>query len=339
VPTIIRYLHDASGLDPRRVNLSDPKVISLFSSPEALGLTENDCKTGTLGLPEFGTPFVRQMLLDTNPASFSDLVRISGLSHGTDVWFNNAQDLIKRGVATLKEVIPTRDDIMVYLIHKGVESLKAFKIMDSVRKGRGLTGEDEKLMRAKSVPEWYIDSCKKIKYMFPKGHAVAYVMMTARIGYFKIYYPYCFYGATFSVKVEDFDYETMCRGAEAARAELNRIGLLGKNASQKEKNNYAVLELTLEMYARGLKFLPLDLYKSDAKKFLATKNGLLPPLLSIPGLGENVAEAIVNARADGEFLTISDFKKRSKAAKNVIDLLTKLDVFKDLPETDQLTFF
>ncbi|WP_250227237.1 PolC-type DNA polymerase III [Anaeropeptidivorans aminofermentans] len=341
VPTIIRMLHDTTGIDPQKIPLGDPKVISLFTSPEALGVTEEDieCKTGSLGLPEFGTSFVRQMLLDTRPSSFGELVRISGLSHGTDVWFNNAQELIRKRICTLKEVIPTRDDIMVYLIAHGVEKKTSFKIMESVRKGKGLTKEYEEVMLDNEVPEWYIDSCKKIKYMFPKGHAVAYVMMTVRIGYFKIYYPYSFYAAIFSVKFEDFDYEIMCKGRETARNELKRIRALGNDASAKEKNLMTTLELVNEMYARGLNFIHLNLYEANTTKFKVFEDGIMPPLCSIQGLGETVAQNIIEARKDGEFLSIEEFRERTKATKTVIELLKKNNLLEGIPETNQLSLF
>jgi DNA polymerase-3 subunit alpha (Gram-positive type) len=341
VPTIIRYLHDNTGFDPTTVDLGDGEVLSLFTSCKALGVTPEDidCKTGSLGLPEFGTSFVRQMLLDTKPSSFGELVRISGLSHGTDVWLNNAQSLIKNNICTLKEVIPTRDDIMVYLIAHGVERLTSFKIMEDVRKGKGLKPEYEEVMIKASVPDWYIESCKKIKYMFPKGHAVAYVTMTFRIGYFKIHYPYAFYGATFSVKFDDFDYEIMCRGREVAKAEIRRIRELGNDASAKEKNMLVTLELVNEMYARGLKFLPLDMYKAAATKFIVTPDGLMPPLCAVQGLGETVAQNIIEARKDGEFITVEDFKERTKATKTVVELLKKNNVLAGLPDTSQLSLF
>ncbi len=341
VPTIVRMLHDMTGIDPRTVDLGDKSVMSLFTSPEALGIKAEDinCKTGSLGLPEFGTNFVRNMLLDTKPNTFAELVRISGLSHGTDVWLNNAQELVRENIATLKEVIPTRDDIMVYLINKGVERKAAFKIMENVRKGKGLKKEEEDIMLEANVPKWYIDSCKKIKYMFPKGHAVAYVMMTVRIGYFKIYHPYSFYAASFSVKSEDFDYELMCKGKEVVLQEIGRINSLGKDVSTKEKGTLTILELVLEMYERGLKFVELDLYKSDAFKFKVTTDGLLPPLCSVQGLGANVAQNIVEARKDGEFVTIENFRERTKTNKTVIELLKKNNILNGIPETNQLCLF
>ena len=341
VPTMIRYLHDNTGVDPTTVDIGDKKVIGLFTSCDGLGVRadEIDCKTGSLGLPEFGTSFVRGMLMDTKPSSFSELVRISGLSHGTDVWLNNAQELIHEGICTLEEVIPTRDDIMVYLIAKGLERLTAFKIMEDVRKGKGLKPEYEDLMRETGIPDWYIESCKRIKYMFPKGHAVAYVMMTVRIGYFKLYHPYSFYGASFSVKYDDFDYEIMCKGREVVKEEMRRIKSLGFDASAKDKSLYSMLELVNEMYCRGLKFVPLDMYKANTTKFIVTEDGLMPPLCSIQGLGETVAQNIVDTREDGEFITIDDFRQRTKTTKTVIELLKKNGVLAGLPETNQLSLF
>jgi len=339
VPTIIRMLHDTTGVDPQKVPLGDHKVMSLFTSPKALEVTQEDinCQTGTLGLPEFGTSFVRQMLVDTQPNSFAELVRISGLSHGTDVWFNNAQELIKEGTATLKEVIPTRDDIMVYLINKGVEKKAAFKIMENVRKGKGLRPDEVETMKQADVPDWYIESCRRIKYMFPKGHAVAYVMMTVRIGYFKIHYPYSFYAASFSVKAEDIDYEVMCQGNERLQQEMKRIHALGKEASAKDKNVLSTSELVMEFYVRGLEFVPLDLYQAQTDKFTVTEHGLMPPLCTIQGLGMSVAQNIVNARGEGEFFTIEEFQERTKANKSVLELLRKNNVFGGIPETAQMT--
>ncbi|MCL2170966.1 MAG: hypothetical protein FWB71_02335, partial [Defluviitaleaceae bacterium] len=340
-PTIIRMLHDMTGVDPCEVDIGDKDVVNLFTTPAKLGVSEAEigCKTGSFGLPEFGTAFVRQMLADTQPTSFAELARISGLSHGTDVWLNNGQDLIRQRIATLKEIIPTRDDIMVYLINKGVEKLAAFKIMESVRRGRGVTDEEEETMRAAGVPGWYIESCRKIKYMFPKGHAVAYVMMTMRIGYFKIHYPEAFYAATFSVKSEDFDYEIMCRGREVLRNEMNRINALGQQATQKEKNSLVVLELVNEMYARGIEFAPLDIYSAAASRFIVTDKRLMPPLSAVAGLGSTNAKQIVESRADGEFYSIEDFKNRTKTSKNVIELLKQIRALDGIPETDQLSLF
>jgi DNA polymerase-3 subunit alpha (Gram-positive type) len=341
VPTIIRMLHDMTGLDPRDVDIADADVVSLFSSPAKLGVTEKEigCKTGSLGLPEFGTHFVRQMLTDTRPGSFSELVRISGLSHGTDVWAGNAADLIRQKTATLKDVVPSRDDIMVYLIHKGVPELDAFKIMENVRRGKGLTEDEERIMRLARIPKWYIESCRKIKYLFPKGHAVAYVMMTMRIGYYKIHHPEAFYAATFSVKSDDFDYVHMCLGPEAAKTEMRSIKGKGSEAKQKDEKSMVLLELVNEMYARGLKFTKLDIYRAHATKFLITEDGLMPPLCAVAGLGRTVADTIVAARQDGEFFSIEDLKNRTKVNKNVVQLLKDNGVLDGVPETEQLSLF
>lgn len=341
VPTILRMLKDFTGFDPLDTPMDDKNTMSLFTSPNALSITKEDidCNTGSLGLPEFGTPFVIQMLMDTKPNNFSDLVKISGLSHGTDVWFNNAQDLIKNNIATLKEVIPTRDDIMVYLILKGVDNKLAFNIMESVRKGKGLTPEFEQEMINKDVPKWYIESCKRIKYMFPKGHAVAYVTNAFRMGYFKINYPYAFYASIFSVKVEDFDYDTMCFGVEKVEKDIKTIQELGKVVTTKEKNRLVVLELVREMYKRGLKFVPMDLYKSKGFKFDVTEEGLLPPLCVIQGLGENVTNNIIVSREEGEFDTIENLIERTKISKTVVDILKSNGVLKGIPDDNQLSLF
>jgi len=341
VPTILRMFKDMTGFDPLEIPLDDKETMSLFTSPKALNVTEEEikCKTGTIGIPEFGTKFTRQMLLDTMPHTFSELVRISGLSHGTGVWLDNAQELIKEGTATLKEVIPTRDDIMVYLIIKGVENKTAFTIMEKVRKGKGLSDEDEAVMRESGVPEWYIDSCKKIKYMFPKGHAVAYVTNSFRIGYFKVHFPYAFYAATFSVKAEDFDYIMMCNGVERVKENMERINALGNDASAKDKNTLMVLELVFEMYMRGFKFTEMDLYESDAHKFKIKEDGLLPPLCTVQGLGGNAADNIVEARRDGDFFTVEEFRERTKVSKTVIGLLKESGVLKGIPDTNQMSLF
>ena len=336
VPTIIRMLWDFTGIDPRTVPLSHEKVLSLFTGPDALGLTKDDIETGSLGIPEFGTSFVRGMLLDTKPKSFGELVRISGLSHGTDVWLNNAQALIKNGTCVLKDVISTRDDIMVYLIAKGLDKKMAFNIMEDVRKGKGLRKEWEDEMRKNNVPTWYIESCKKIKYMFPKGHAVAYVMMAVRIAYYKVFHPYSFYGAVLSVKTDDFDYELMCSGHDKVRDELARIKTI-EDPTATERSLQTTLELVNEMYLRGLSFVPLDIYKANVTKFIVTEDGLMAPLASINGLGETVAGNIVEQRKEGEFTSLEDFKDRTKANKNTVDLLVNQGILKGLPEGRQLT--
>ena len=341
-PTVIRMLYDLTGVNPQDVPLGDPETMSLFESPKALGVTEEEinCKTGTLGIPEFGTKFVRGMLIDTKPKTFADLLRISGLSHGTDVWLGNAQTLIENGTITLKETISTRDSIMIYLINKGVEKKKSFKIMEKVRKGKGLTEEDIADMKASDVPDWYIESCQKIKYMFPKAHAAAYVMMAFRIAYFKINYPEAYYASYFSVRAcDDFDYSCMCQGIDVARDAIREIQAKRQEATAKDKNKQTVLEIVVEFYARGFKFCPIDLYRSDAKNFLPTEEGLLPPFSSLQGLGVNAAQSIVEGRKDGEFNTLEELKERTSLGRSLIDLLKENGVLDGIPETNQLCLF
>lgn len=341
-PTVLRMLKDITGVDPTTVPIGDEKVLSLFTSTDALGITaeELDCPIGTYGLPEFGTKFVRQMLLDTQPKTFSDLVRISGLSHGTDVWLNNAQYYIKEGYTTLKDCIATRDDIMIYLIHKGLPPKEAFNIMEKVRKGKGLTEEHEKLMRENQVPEWYIESCKKIKYMFPKGHAVAYVMMAVRIAYYKVYYPQAYYATYFTVRgIDDFDAELIVKGEDVVKKKMDEINSLGNNASQKDKGLLTNLELAYEMYKRGIKFLKVDIYKSDATKFLIEDNNIRPPLSSLAGVGTNAAKSIAAIRDEGEFISKEDLRLRAKVSKTVIEALSEHGCLDGWSETNQLSLF
>ena len=341
-PTVIRMLQDLTGIDPKTVPLNDPKVISLFTSPEALGVTEEEleCPVGSYGLPEFGTKFVRGMLVDTQPKSFADLVRISGLSHGTDVWLNNAQYYIKEGFTTLQECIATRDDIMVYLMYKGVPPKTSFVIMEKVRKGKGLSEEDEKIMKENNVPDWYIGSCKKIKYMFPKGHAVAYVMMAVRIAYFKVYYPAAYYATYFTVRADDFDADLICRGEGFIHQKLKELYELGNSASVKDKGLITVLELAFEMCKRGLKFKKVDLYKSEAMKFTIEDDIYLrPPLNSLQGVGDNAAKSICEARKDGEFISKEDLRIRSKVSKTVIETLSNHGCLEGMSETNQLSLF
>ncbi len=346
VPTILRMYKDITGFDPLDVPMNDKATMSLFTSPEALGVTKEQihCETGTLGLPEFGTNFVIGMLLETQPKSFSGLVKISGLSHGTDVWNGNAQELIEEGVCTLNEVIPTRDDIMVYLMLHNVPNADAFSIMENVRKGRGLRPDEEELMRKHDVPEWYIKSCKKIKYMFPKGHAVAYCTNTFRIGYFKINYPLAFYAAHFSMKYENFEYDNMCFGLEKAQQRYDEIAAMGKQASDKDRSVADILKLVIEMYVRGYKFTKIDIHRSEATKFKVVKNDngeevLLPPLCTIEGMGVSVAESVVEARKDGEFETLEDMMNRTQLGKKLIELMKINGVVDGIRDTDQLTLF
>ncbi len=340
-PTVIRMLQDLSGIDPKTVPTDDPVVMQIFSSPESLGVTEEQigCKTGTLGIPEFGTRFVRQMLEDTKPSTFSELVQISGLSHGTDVWLGNAQELIQNGTCVLSEVIGCRDDIMVYLIYQGLEPSFAFKIMESVRKGKGLTEEMEAEMRAQKVPEWYIDSCKKIKYMFPKAHAAAYVLMAVRIAWFKVHHPILYYAAYFTVRASDFDLIAMTQGSAMIRTRIDEINAKGLDASKKEKDLLTVLELALEMCERGMSFKKVDLYRSQASEFVIDGNSLIPPFDAIPGLGTNVAKAIVAAREDGEFLSKEDLQQRGRVSKTLIEYMDSLGCLEGLPDANQLSLF
>ncbi len=340
-PTVIRMLQDLSGIDPKTIPTDDPEVMKIFSGTESLGVTEEQimCKTGTLGIPEFGTRFVRQMLEDTKPTTFSELVQISGLSHGTDVWLGNAQELIHNRICTLSEVIGCRDDIMVYLIYQGLEPSFAFKIMESVRKGKGLSDEMEEEMRKNQVPEWYIDSCKKIKYMFPKAHAAAYVLMAVRIAYFKVHHPLLYYAAYFTVRAEDFDLESMVRGSQSIRARIEEINDKGLDASTKEKNLLTVLELALEMVERGFSFGKVDLYRSSASDFIIDGNTLIPPFNAIPGLGTNAAFNIVKSRGEGEFLSKEDLQQRGKVSKTIIEFLDNHGCLEALPDQNQLSLF
>lgn len=345
-PSTIRMLEDLTGLDAMQIPLDDKKTMSLFSGTEALGVKPDQIgsEVGTLGIPEFGTSFVRGMLVETKPTTFVELLIISGLSHGTDVWLGNAQELIKAKKATLSEVIGLRDDIMVYLIQHGLEPGMAFKIMEFVRKGRaakeGMLPEYEEAIKAQpSIPGWYLESCKKIKYMFPKAHAAAYVMMAFRIAYFKVNYPVDFYIAYFTVRADLFDATIMTKGVEKVREEMRKISLKGKDKTANEKDLYTILEICQEMYERGIEFLPVDLYKSHAKKFRKIDGKILPPLNAFPGVGDAAAESIAEAAARGEFISQEDLKNRSGANKAVIEVLEKNGVLKSLPESSQIGMF
>mgnify|MGYP001248374550 CR=1 FL=1 len=340
-PTVLRLLQELSGIDPRTIPMDDPEVMKIFSGTEPLGVTPEQIlsQTGTLGIPEFGTRFVRQMLEETKPTKFSELLVISGLSHGTDVWLGNAQDLIRDGICTLGEVIGCRDDIMVDLMHYGLEPSLAFKIMESVRKGRGLTEEMETAMREHHVPDWYIESCKKIKYMFPKAHAAAYIINAVRIAWFKVHHPLLFYATYFTVRADDFDLETMVRGANSIREKILTINEKGMQATAKERNLVTVLELALEMCERGFSFQRIDLNKSQATEFVIEGNSLIPPFNTIPGLGDNVARNIVKAREEGEFLSKEDLQMRGKVSKTVMEYLENHGALESLPEQNQLSLF
>ncbi|SHK33020.1 PolC-type DNA polymerase III [Alicyclobacillus tolerans] len=342
-PTVIRMLQDLTGVDPKTIPFDDPQVLALFSGTQSLGVTAEQIRsnTGTFAIPEFGTKFVRQMLEDTKPTTFSELVRISGLSHGTDVWLNNAQTLIRNQVATLSEVICARDDIMVYLIYKGLEPARAFKIMESIRKGKGVKPDDEAYMREFGVPDWYIESGKKIKYMFPKAHATAYVIMAVRIAWFKVHYPLAFYATYFTVRADDFDVELMIKGSDAIRRRIEEIEEKGNAAQPKEKSLLTVLEVALEMVERGFRFERISLYQSDATRFLMNEqNGsLLPPFAAIPGVGDAAARNLAQARLDGPFLSIEDLQERSRVSKTVIEILQQLGCLQGMPESNQLSLF
>lgn len=343
-PSTIRMLEDLTGLDALKIPLDDKETMKIFSGTEVLGIKPEqiDSEVGTFGIPEFGTNFVRGMLVDTKPTSFVELLIISGLSHGTDVWLNNAQDLIRNKTATLSEVIGLRDDIMVYLIQHGLEPVMAFNIMEFVRKGRaareGMPEEYENAMRQNNVPEWYINSCKKIKYMFPKAHAAAYVMMAVRIAYFKVHYPAEFYMAYFTVRADLFDAAIMTNGRDKIKAEMKKIKIKGNTATANEKGLLTILELCLEMYERGLDFAPVDLYESHASKFNSKNGKILPPLNAFAGVGTNAAEAIAEARKDGIFMSKEDLKNRAGITKTVIEVLSENHVLDDLPDSSQIGF-
>ena len=340
-PTVIRMLQDLSGIDPLTIPTDDDEVMKIFSGPESLGVTAEqiNCKTGTLGVPEFGTKFVRQMLEDTKPKTFAELVIISGLSHGTDVWLGNAQDLINDGICELPDVIGCRDDIMVYLMHKGLDASLAFKIMEFVRKGKGLQDEWITEMKKHNVPDWYIESCKKIKYMFPKAHAAAYVLMAVRIAYFKVHHPILFYAAYFTVRASDFELDTMVKGSDELKKRIESIVVKGNDAQPKEKSLLTVLEIALEMCERGFSFSKVDLYKSSATEFIVDGNKLIPPFNAVDGLGTNAAINIVNAREDGEFLSKEDLRERSKISKTVLEYMDNHGCLEGMEEKNQLSLF
>ncbi len=346
-PTVIRMLQDITGIDPRKVPLDDKETMSIFSSTKALGVTPEQIhsEVGSYGIPEFGTKFVRGMLVDTKPTTFDELIRISGLSHGTDVWLGNAQKLIEDGTVTLQDAICCRDDIMIYLIKMGLPPNDAFKIMEAVRKGKVAKGKEPKweeykaLMKEHNVPDWYIKSCEKIKYMFPKAHAAAYVTNAFRIAWFKVHQPLAYYAAFFSIRADEFDSDCMIFGEEKVKNKMKEIDLEGNAASVKDKNMYAILELVLEMYERGFNFLPIDLYKSHSTKFLVEDGAIRPPLNSIPGLGTVAAEGIVKAREEGKFMSIDDLKIRSKVGNSVTDLLKKYGCLKGMSQSNQMSLF
>ena len=341
-PTMIRFLEDLTGVDAQRIPLDDPKVMSLFQSTEALGIQPADIggvEMGSLGIPEFGTDFVIQMLKDTKPKAFSDLIRISGLSHGTDVWINNGQEMIRNGLATITTVISTRDGIMSYLINKGMEKGLAFTIMESVRKGKGLKDEWVTAMTAADVPDWYIESCRRIKYMFPKAHAAAYVMMAFRIAYFKVYYPLAYYTAYFSVRATTFDYVVMGKGRQVLEEAAQELKSRADKLTKKEQDMEKEMQTVREMYARGFDFQKIDLYQAEATRFKIIDGKIMPSFCSINGMGEKAALSIVEARKDAPFLSIEDLMNRTKLSKTLVEILRVNGILEGLSETNQISLF
>ena len=348
-PTMIRKLQDLSGIDPNEIPMDDPGVMALFSGTDVLGVTPEQIgtSTGMLGIPEFGTNFVRGMVDETHPTTFAELLQLSGLSHGTDVWLGNAQDLIKQGIADLSTVIGCRDDIMVYLMHAGLEPKMAFTIMERVRKGMWLKISEEErngyieAMKANNVPEWYIESCGKIKYMFPKAHAAAYVMMALRVAYFKVHHPIYYYCAYFSIRAKAFDIKTMGAGLDAIKRRMQEIAEKRKNneASNVEIDLYTTLEIVNEMWERGFKFGKLDLYRSQATEFIIDGDTLIPPFVAMDGLGENVAKQLVRARQEGEFLSKTELRKRGGLSSTLVEKMDEMGILGNMPEDNQLSLF
>ena len=339
-PTMIRMLEDLTDVEATKIRMDDKAVLSLFESTEALGIKPEDiggCTLGCLGLPEFGTPFVHGMLTDAKPKNFSDLVRISGLSPGTNVWLDNAQYFIANGDCTLSTAICTRDDIVIYLIHMGVENERSFKIMESVRKGKGLTPDMEEDMKAAGVPDWYIESCKRIKYMFPKAHAAAYVMMAMRVAYFKVHYPLAYYAAYFSIRATSFNYELMCMGKERLEYYMNDYKKRKNELSDKEKDTFEDMRIVQEMYARGFDFVKIDIYRAKANRFQIVDGKLMPSFATIDGLGDKAAEMIEDEAAKGKFLSREDFKNRCKVSEKVTEAMADMGLMGDMPHSNQMS--
>ena len=347
-PTMIRHLQDLIGIDPTKIPLDDEKVMSLFTSPKALGLEPENIfgwRVGTLGIPEFGTGFVESMLIDAGPQHFSDLVKIAGLGHGEDVWLGNAQDLIKNGICTISSAICCRDDIMVYLINMGIEPETAFKIMENVRKGNVAKGKCDKwdtwkqIMKEHNVQNWYISSCEKIKYMFPKAHAVAYVMMAWRIAYCKLYHPLEYYAAYYSVRADSFSYESMCFGKEKLELLMNQMLSREDLLSKKEHDLLKDMRIVQEMYARGFEFMPIDIHKAQAKDFIIIDGKIMPSLSSFQGLGEKAAGCIVDAMQGDGIAYIDELKRTAGLGDSMINTLEDLGIFGDMPKSSQLSLF
>ena len=342
-PTVIRMLQDLTHRDPKTIPLDDPATMSIFHGTQALGVTPDElgATSGTFGIPEFRTPFTRQMIDDTQPNVFSDLVRISGFSHGTDVWLGNAQDLIRAGTCTIKNAISARDDIMMYLIHHGIEPLLSFKTMEKVRKGRGIAPDVEKKLRDGKIPDWFIESCQKIKYLFPRAHATAYVMMAYRIAFCKVHYPLAYYAAYFSIRADEFDANVIARGKDYVKSQIDELNAAAKIKKLDAKQNATliVLQLAWEMYLRGYNCEHVDLYRSGAEKFIIDGDSLLPPFASLAGMGAKAADAIVEAREDGEFTSIENLRIRSGISKTNIEILRQHGCLEGMSESDQLDLF
>ena len=339
-PTVIKMLEDLTHRDPKTIPFDDPVTLSIFSSTDALGVTPEElgATSGTYGIPEFRTSFTRQMIDDTHPSCFSDLVRISGFSHGTDVWLGNAQDLIRNGTCTLQDAISARDDIMMYLIHNGIDPLLSFKTMEKVRKGRGVAPEVVEVLREKGIPEWYIESCQKIKYMFPRAHATAYVMMAYRIAFCKVHYPLAYYAAYFSIRANAFDADIIAGGKEMVKQAMDDLNAKDK-LDAKESELLIVLQLAWEMYIRGYRLERVDLYKSEAEKFVMLEKSLLPPFTSLNGLGASDAAALVEGRKGKPFSSIENMKKRTGISRTTIEALKNHGCLNNMDESDQLSLF
>ncbi|MBO5896533.1 MAG: PolC-type DNA polymerase III, partial [Clostridia bacterium] len=344
VPTIYKHLTDLTGIDVLDIDISDRKLYELCTSPEPLGVTEEELgwPTGTLSIPEMGTDFTKGMLLEARPQTFADLIQIAGLSHGTAVWLGNAQDLIKDGTCTISEVIGTRDSIMVYLMHCGLEPKQAFDIMETVRKkNKYLTPEMIEIMKSHNVPAWYIESCDKIQYMFPKAHAAAYIIASLRLAWFKIYKPLEYYCAYLTVRGDDVDAEAMSKGKNAVKTLLQMIRAKGKEASAAEKSKETIMMIVYEAMVRGIEFLPIDIYKSSAGSYEPEDGKIRMPFAALAGVGEAAAVQLSKARDDGgaEFSSIEDFAIRAGAGKSTVELLKSCGAFGDLPDSDQMSLF